>query len=87
MLLVGGLKVLRPQGQMELTLAQIVLLGMVPQPGQLQPEIRFFVSQVDDDKAAVGGLFPLANRLQSQSLLVKRQRLVQVGYVEIKMIE
>ena len=55
---VGGLVVSGLQGQVELALPQIVLLGVVPQPGQLQAEIRLSVSQEDEDKAAVLRLFP-----------------------------
>ena len=86
MLFMGRLKILRPQGQMELALAQIVLLGMIPQPGQLQPEVRLAVTQKLDEEASILRLFP-AHRLQSQSLLVERQGFVQVGHIEIKMVE
>ena len=86
-LFVGGLKILRPQGQVEFALAQVVLLGMVPQPGQLQTEVRLAVAQIDDDKAAVSGFLPRPHRLQAQGLLVKRQGLVQIGHVKIKMVE
>ena len=59
MLGVGGVVVLRPQGQVELALPQVVFLRMVPQPGELQAEVRLAVPQVDDDEAAVGRRLPL----------------------------
>ena len=71
MLFMGSLIVIGPQCQMELALAQIILLGMIPQPCQFQAEIRFSVSQIDDDKAAVRRLFALSPRLQAQGILVK----------------
>ena len=63
----------RPESQVELTLAQIVLLGVVPQPGQLQTEVCLPVPQVDDDEAAVVRDFSLPDRFQVQSLLVEGQ--------------
>ncbi|CAN4023730.1 DUF6487 domain-containing protein, partial [Dysosmobacter welbionis] len=43
MLGVGRLIVLCPEGQMEFALPQVILLGMVPQPCQLQAEVRFSI--------------------------------------------
>ena len=40
---VGGFKVVRAEGEMELLLADVVGLGMVPEPGQLQLEVALFV--------------------------------------------
>ena len=68
---VGRLVILGLQGQMEFTLAQIVLLRMVPKPGELQTEVCFAVSQKDNDEAAVVRLFP-ADGLQAQGLLDRK---------------
>ena len=45
------------EGQMELLLSQVIGLGSIPQPGQLQPESGLSVSQVDQLERAVGGVF------------------------------
>ena len=71
---------------MELALSQVVLLGMIPQPGQLQAEIRLAVAQIDNGKPAVGRILP-AHRLQIQGILVEFQGLVQIRHIEVKMIE
>ena len=83
---VGRFVVRGLQGQVELALAQVVLLGMIPQPGELQAEGGFPVPQENDDEAAVLRLLA-ADRLQAQGLLVEGQGAVQVGDVEIKVIE
>ena len=49
--LVGGIKVVGAKCQMELTLAQIIGLGMILQPGQLQLKAALGIAQVDDNKA------------------------------------
>ena len=49
--LVGGLKILRPEGQVEFAFAQIVGLGVVLEPGELQLEIRLLVAYEDDGEA------------------------------------
>ena len=74
---VGRLVIIRPQGQVEFTLAQVILLGVIPQPGQFQAKIRLSVAQKDDDEAAVLRLFP-ADRLQAQGILVKLQGFFQI---------
>ena len=71
---------------MEFALTQIILLGMIPQPCQLQREVRFAVSQIGQGKAAVSGFLP-AHRLQSQCFMVKRQRTLQIRHIKIKMVE
>ena len=85
MLLVGGGVVIYSEGQVELALAQVVLLGVIPHPGQLQLEVGDLVAHVDDLVGSVRRLVP-AHLVQPQSLLVECNGLVQICHVEILMI-
>ena len=82
----GLFHILHSHGQMEFALTQIILLWMIPQPCQLQREVRFAVSQIGQGKAAVSGFLP-AHRLQPQRFMVKRQRTLQIRHIKIKMVE
>ena len=81
--LVGGFIVIGCKGQVEFALAQVILLGMIPQGGQLQAEVGFAVTEKDNGEAAVGG-FLAANLVEVQGLGVELQRSVQIGNIELK---
>ena len=68
MLFVGTLKVIGVKCQMEFTFAQIVRLGMVFQPSQLQLEITHIVAQIRNDEI-IGG-YP-SHFMQIESFLVE----------------
>ena len=79
--------IIGPQRQMELALAQIVGLGVIAEPGQLQAEIRLSVAQIDKEEAPVLRRLSLSHGSEVQSVLIKLKRLFQIRYVEVKMIE
>ena len=79
---VGGGVVVRPEGQVELLLADVVGLGVVPQPGQLQLEGRLIVAHVHDDERSVGGL-PAADLPEPQGLVIEGQGRGQVPDVVV----
>ena len=49
--LVGRFVVIRLEGQVEFAFSQIISLGMLFQPGQLQLKAAFPIAHVDNDKA------------------------------------
>ena len=65
---------------MELALAQVVLLGMLLQPGQLQLKVAFLVSHVDQDEAVA--VFP-SDLVKAQSLLIEGNGLFQVCHIVV----
>ena len=87
MFLVQGVKLVGEEGQVELIIPQVVGLGAVPQPGQLQPEGTVFpVLQIDLLEGTVPGLF-LAVYGQVQSLPVEGKAAIQVQNIKIKVIK
>ena len=72
---------------MALVLAQFVGRGgVVAEPRQLQPEGRLPVAQIDQHERAVGGLLP-ADLPESQCLGVKFQAAVEIGHIDVEMVE
>ena len=71
------------KGQVELALPQVVGLGAVLQPGQLQLKAGLPVSQVHQPEGAVLRLLG-AYRGELQSFMVEGQGPVQVQNVEVK---
>ena len=83
---VDGVVIVHPQGQMVFQLAQIVGLGPVPQPGQLQLKARFTVAQVHQFKGTVVGvLFP--NGMKVKGVGVEPEAPLQVQNVEIEVVK
>ena len=75
------------EGQVVLTLAQIVGLGAVTQPGQFQVEgAAGAVTQEHQFEGAVGGVL-LPHRRKVQGLLVKSQALFQIQNVEVEVVK
>ena len=71
LLAVGG-EIIRAEGQMEFTFAQIIFLRMVAQPRELEFKVGSVVADIHDDIRAVGGfLAPLF--VQAERFLVKRK--------------
>ena len=71
---------------MELTLAQVVGLLAVPQPGQLQLKLGEAVPQVHQTEGAVLGILH-PHRLQAQGLFIEVQALVQIQDIEVEVVE
>ena len=83
----GGRIVLRPEGQMELSLPQVVGFGPIPELRQLQSEGRpRLVLEEDDPVGPVRRpLFPEGR--EAQGLLVKGQAPLHIKDVEVEMVE
>ena len=72
---------------MAFVFAQLVgAAGMVAQPRQLEAESRPVVAQIGQHEAAVGGLLAF-DLVQPQRLAVKGQAAVEVGDVDVEMVE
>ena len=75
------------QAEMAFVFAQLVgAAGMVAQPRQLEAESRPVVAQIGQHEAAVGGLLAF-DLVQPQRLAVKGQAAVEVGDVDVEMVE
>ena len=73
------------QAEVALVIAQLVGSLFVAQPGELQPEPRLAVAQVDQYERAVCGL--LARKFpKPQRPVVEIQAALQVGYVDVEMV-
>ena len=71
---------------MEFLLAEVIGLRPAGEIGQLQLKIAHAVTQVVENKAAVGGLL-LSHDLEPQGLVIKFQRTLQVEDVKIEMVK
>ena len=85
-LFVRGSHIRRRHGEVIFELAEIIGLGAVAQPGELQLEIGLAVAEVDELERPVGREF-LPHRLQTERLLVKCKAFFQIEDVEIEVIE
>ena len=72
---VGGVDVVGLEGQVELVVPQVVGLGAVPQPGELQGVGGVAVAQIDNGKIRV---FDAAHLPQLQGFFIKRHAFLQV---------
>ena len=86
-LLVQGMRggfVLHAHGEVDLVVAQVIGLGAVAQPGQLQLKRRGAVGEVDQDEGAVRRFLP-AVFLEAECFVIKREAFLQVKDVQIGM--
>ena len=81
-LCVRGLEIIHAEGKVELIVAEIVRLVPVAQPRQLEQMRRYAVGQVYNNEAAVRCV-DAAGFGQTESLLIKRKRTVQIADVKV----
>ena len=74
------------EGEMELTFAEIVRLGAILEPGQLEGEVGASVTEVDELEGAVLRIF-LSDRSQIQSLLIEGDAFFKIKNIKVKVIE
>ncbi len=72
------------EAEMKFTLAKVVFLRMIPQPGEFKAEIGKIVSHKYNFKRAVIGAFA-ACYLETKCILIEFYGFIEVGYVEILM--
>ena len=81
-LCVCGIEIICAEGQVELVVTEVVRLVPVAQPRQLEQMRRYAIGQVYNNKAAVRCV-DAAGFGQTESLLIKRKRAVQIADVEV----
>ena len=81
-LFVRGLEIIHAEREVELVVAEIVRLVPVAQPCQLEQVRRCAVGQVYNNEAAVRCV-DAAGFGQTESLLIKRKRTVQIADVKV----
>ena len=84
MQLVGRFIIISAEGQMEFLFTDVVLLRVIPQPGQFDLEIIVLAADVHDDEGSVLRDLPALFR-QPQRLLIERKRLIQITDIVIFM--
>ena len=82
----GGVQIRHREGQVEFPLTQVIGLGPVPEPGELQGERGHAVTQIDQPEGAVPGLL-LPDGDQAQGVFVEGEAPLQVQHIEIEMIK
>ena len=81
-LCVCGIEIIHAEGQVELVVTEVVRLVPVAQPRQLEQMRRYAIGQVYNNEAAVRCI-DTAGFGQTESLLIKRKRAVQIADVEV----
>ena len=81
-LCVRGLEIIHAEGKVKLVITEVVRLVPVAQPRQLEQMRRYAVGQVYNNEAAVRCV-DAAGFGQTESLLIKRKRTVQIADVKV----
>ena len=82
MFCVRGIEIIHAEGQVELVVTEVVRLVPVAQPRQLEQMRRYAIGQVYNNEAAVRCV-DAAGFGQTESLLIKRKRAVQIADIKI----
>ena len=79
---VRGIEIIYAEGQVELVVTEVVRLVPVAQPRQLEQMRRYAIGQVYNNEAAVRCV-DAAGFGQTESLLIKRKRAVQIATLKL----
>ena len=86
MLFERGLVVVRSQREMKFTFAQIIWLRVIFETGELKRKSAAAVAHENYCKRAVRRFFA-ADLFESESFVIEFYALVEIFYIEVKMIE